>query len=117
MKLQCDEDGLLIQKGWKKFQKNNQLENGEYLVFRYDGALQFTIRIFSKNGLERQVKSTNMVENQQASIDGGSKRKRPEKFPKKTCANGENETGIMIHFQFFFLLLKVSIKWSKSDQI
>ncbi|WMV12980.1 hypothetical protein MTR67_006365 [Solanum verrucosum] len=92
VKLQCDEDGLLIHKGWKKFQKNNQLENGEYLVFRYDGALQFTIRIFSKNGLERQMKSTNMVKNKQASIDGGSKRKRPEKFPKQTCANGENDT-------------------------
>ncbi|KAG5625057.1 hypothetical protein H5410_010275 [Solanum commersonii] len=80
VKLQCDEDGLLIHKGW------------------YDGALQFTVRIFSKNGLERQMKSTNMVKNKQASIDGGSKRKRPEKypctskFPKQTCANGENDT-------------------------
>ncbi|KAL3382889.1 hypothetical protein AABB24_002408 [Solanum stoloniferum] len=49
--------------------------------------------------LERQVKlSTNMVKNQQAPIYGGSKRKRPEKypytskFPKQTHANGENDT-------------------------
>ncbi|KAH0767316.1 hypothetical protein KY290_003215 [Solanum tuberosum] len=49
--------------------------------------------------LERQVKSsTNMVKNQQAPIYGGSKRKRPEKypytskFPKQTHANSENDT-------------------------
>ncbi|XP_049350442.1 uncharacterized protein LOC125815091 [Solanum verrucosum] len=99
VKLQCDGRGLAYTQRLEKFQKNNQLQNGEYLVFRYDGALQFTIRIFSKNGLERQVKSPNMVKNQQASIfDGGSKRKRPEKypytskFPKQTLANGENDT-------------------------
>ncbi|KAJ8572876.1 hypothetical protein K7X08_009387 [Anisodus acutangulus] len=58
VKLQCDEDGLLIHKGWEKFQKNNQLEEGDFLVFTYDGGLQFTVRFFSKNGLEREVKST-----------------------------------------------------------
>uniref|UniRef100_M1CG27 Uncharacterized protein n=1 Tax=Solanum tuberosum TaxID=4113 RepID=M1CG27_SOLTU len=48
--------------------------------------------------LERQVKSTNKVKNQQAPIYGGSKRKRPEKypytskFPKQTRASGENDT-------------------------
>lgn len=37
------------------------------------GSLQFTTRIFSNNGLERQVKSTDMIKNQQASIyDRGS---------------------------------------------
>ncbi|KAH0784722.1 hypothetical protein KY290_004320 [Solanum tuberosum] len=99
VKLQCDGRGLAYTQRLEKFQKNNQLQNGEYLVFRYDGALQFTIRIFSKNGLERQVKSPNMVKNQQASIyDGGSKRKRPEKypyaskFPKQTRAYCENDT-------------------------
>ncbi|KAH0727493.1 hypothetical protein KY284_003358 [Solanum tuberosum] len=98
VKLQCDGRGLAYTQRLEKFQKNNQLQNGEYLVFRYDGALQFTIRIFSKNGLERQVKS-NMVKNQQASIyDGGSKHKRPEKypytskFPKQTRAYCENGT-------------------------
>lgn len=93
MKLHSDEDGLLIHKGWKKFQKNNQLQDGECLVFRYDGDMQFTVRIFSNNGLERQVNSTNMVKNQQASVyDGGSKRKRPQRCPYSSKQTHENAT-------------------------
>ncbi|XP_060168309.1 B3 domain-containing transcription factor VRN1-like isoform X2 [Lycium barbarum] len=99
VKLRCDEDSLLMRKGWKKFQKHNQLEEGELLVFRYDGALKFTVRIFGTNGLEREVKTPTMDKNKKASIyDGGRKRKRPEKypysskFPKQTHVNGENGT-------------------------
>ncbi|KAF3664331.1 putative B3 domain-containing protein-like [Capsicum annuum] len=99
VKLRYDEDGLLIHNGWDKFQKNNQLEDGEFLVFRYNGGLQFTVRIFTKNGLEREVKSTATGKNQQASVyDRGSKHKRPakypfsSKFPEQTRANGENST-------------------------
>ncbi|XP_059314109.1 B3 domain-containing protein REM9-like [Lycium ferocissimum] len=97
VKLQCDEDGLLIHKGWKKLLKYNQLQDGEFLLFRYDGDLQFTVGIFSKNGLEIEVKSTTMSKNKKATIsDGGKKRKKPgkypysSKFPKQTSANGEN---------------------------
>ncbi|KAK4378932.1 hypothetical protein RND71_000794 [Anisodus tanguticus] len=93
VKLQCDEDGLLIHKGWEKFQKNNQLEEGDFLVFRYDGGLQFTVRFFSKNGLEREVKSTTMGKNQEVQVSNKTRNpKRPAKINKRTRLDGENGT-------------------------
>ncbi|XP_016501194.1 B3 domain-containing protein REM16-like [Nicotiana tabacum] len=99
VKLHIDENGLLINQGWEKFHKDNHIEGGEFLLFRYDGALQFTIRIFSKNGMEREVKSINMDKNQKASIfDMDKNQKMPpkypynSKFPKQTHVDVENGT-------------------------
>ncbi|XP_019262063.1 PREDICTED: B3 domain-containing protein Os11g0197600-like [Nicotiana attenuata] len=93
VKLHIDEDGLLIHQGWEKFHKDNHIEDGEFLVFRYDRALQFTVRIFNKNGLEREAKSTTMDKNQKA--DTFKNQKRPPKYPynpKQTHVDVENGT-------------------------
>lgn len=44
---------LFFHKGWQEFVKDNSLEAGEFLVFRYDGNLGFDVQIFGKSGCEK----------------------------------------------------------------
>ncbi|XP_009769345.1 B3 domain-containing protein Os01g0723500-like [Nicotiana tabacum] len=54
MKLREDEEGLFFNAGgWNKFAREQQLEEGDFLLFQYDGKITFHVRIFNKNGLER----------------------------------------------------------------
>ncbi|XP_052194909.1 B3 domain-containing protein LOC_Os12g40080-like, partial [Diospyros lotus] len=45
--------GLALVDGWQEFSRDLSLENGELLVFVYNGNMQFTVRIYGPNGLER----------------------------------------------------------------
>ncbi|CAN6459998.1 unnamed protein product [Victoria cruziana] len=47
-----DGDSLVIHNGWKEFFKLQGLEVGDFLVFRYDGNMHFTVRAFGKSCCE-----------------------------------------------------------------
>lgn len=55
VKLERNEDGLFLRQGWKDFHRDNSLKENEFLLFRYDGAMVFSVRIFKVTGLERDV--------------------------------------------------------------
>ncbi|KAJ0795446.1 putative transcription factor B3-Domain family [Helianthus annuus] len=48
-------DGLFILNGWASFVRDHFLENGDSLVFRYDGNLHFTLQIFDQSSCEKET--------------------------------------------------------------
>lgn len=48
-------DGLYILDGWAAFVRDHFLENGDSLVFRYDGNLHFTLQIFDQSSCEKET--------------------------------------------------------------
>ncbi|KAL6012100.1 hypothetical protein ACLOJK_002576 [Asimina triloba] len=50
-----DAKGLLFQDGWKEFARENCLEVGYLLIFRYDGNSCFTMQVFDTSGCDRSL--------------------------------------------------------------
>ncbi|KAM7485673.1 hypothetical protein LguiA_001682 [Lonicera macranthoides] len=44
-----DENAVHFANGWQDFVKENSLQEGEFLVLRYNGSSSFTVRIFGKD--------------------------------------------------------------------
>ncbi|KAL7224042.1 hypothetical protein ACSBR1_025487 [Camellia fascicularis] len=44
-----DDDRLLFQQGWAAFVRDNSLEMGDFLLFRYEGDSQFHVDMYGKN--------------------------------------------------------------------
>ena len=45
--------GVFLKEGWREFLEDHCIGDGELLVVRYDGRMQFSIQIFDKNRVER----------------------------------------------------------------
>ncbi|XP_024161386.1 B3 domain-containing protein LOC_Os12g40080 [Rosa chinensis] len=52
VKLEEKNNDLFFHKGWKKFVKDNYLEEGDFLVFNYDGNSLFSVTIYDKSACE-----------------------------------------------------------------
>ncbi|KAF3785906.1 B3 domain-containing protein [Nymphaea thermarum] len=46
-------DRIIFEEGWNKFVEENGLDTNDFLVFRYDGELHFTVTIFDKSCVEK----------------------------------------------------------------
>lgn len=55
VKLEKHEGNIFFKTGWKGFVKDNSLEDGDFLVFSYDGHSLFDVEIFDKSGCEKVV--------------------------------------------------------------
>ncbi|KAL8547038.1 hypothetical protein ACS0TY_006675 [Phlomoides rotata] len=49
-------DGIFLKNGWEKLADYHSLTMGEFLVFRYDGAYSFIVKIFGTNGCKKKKK-------------------------------------------------------------
>lgn len=47
--------GLLFANGWKKFVSDHSIELGDFLVFRYDGGLHFSVLVFDATACEKEA--------------------------------------------------------------
>ncbi|XP_008787668.1 B3 domain-containing protein Os11g0197600-like isoform X2 [Phoenix dactylifera] len=47
--------GLLFANGWKKFVADHSIELGDFLVFRYDGGLHFSVLVFDATACEKEA--------------------------------------------------------------
>ena len=70
-----DANGTYLQKGWKKFMKENKLGGNEFLTFRYDGNMLFYVKIFDPSGDKRQVPP--VFGNRDGKQGQGGPKKRP----------------------------------------
>ncbi|KAK2981019.1 hypothetical protein RJ640_012178 [Escallonia rubra] len=52
--MQKANNGLFIRNGWQAFISGNSVKAGDFLVFRYNGSLSFTVKIFGKNGCKKE---------------------------------------------------------------
>ncbi|OIW17529.1 hypothetical protein TanjilG_22641 [Lupinus angustifolius] len=55
------EDTFIFENGWQQFAKEKCLEEGEFLVFEYDGKSTFYVKIFSKSGCRKEFETCNKV--------------------------------------------------------
>lgn len=46
-------EGVFLEEGWQQFVKANSLMHGHFLVFTYEGEMNFSVQIFEVNGIER----------------------------------------------------------------
>ncbi|XP_062018640.1 B3 domain-containing protein Os01g0723500-like [Rosa rugosa] len=44
---------IYLKEGWREFLEDHSIGDGEFLIVRYDGRMQFSIQIFDKNHVER----------------------------------------------------------------
>ncbi|RVW61323.1 B3 domain-containing protein [Vitis vinifera] len=78
-----DANGTYLQKGWKQFMKENNLGDSEFLTFRYDGNMQFYVKIFDKSGVQRLAALVSGNRTQEGTRVSNGKRAqgRPRKSP------------------------------------
>ncbi|KAI3958754.1 hypothetical protein MKX01_023430 [Papaver californicum] len=46
--------GIYLEKGWEVFVRENGLQVKDFLVFRYDGCMQFSVKVFNMHGVPRE---------------------------------------------------------------
>lgn len=61
------QDGIYLDKGWEVFVQVNGIQKYDFLVFRYEGSMQFSIKVFNMHGVPREeclapVRSSPLVE-------------------------------------------------------
>ncbi|MCL7047613.1 hypothetical protein MKW94_026449 [Papaver nudicaule] len=55
IKVHKDQDGgIYLEKGWEVFVRENGLQVSDLLLFRYNGSMQFSVKVFNKHGVERE---------------------------------------------------------------
>lgn len=49
-------NNLFFWSGWHDFVKDNSLDIGDFLVFKYDGNSMFKVKIYGRNACEKNVR-------------------------------------------------------------
>ena len=49
-------NGLFFRSGWQEFVKDNSLELGDFLIFKYVGKSTFNVKIYGRNACEKDRK-------------------------------------------------------------
>lgn len=70
------ENGWYLNDGWADFVKDHFLEQGDSVVFRYDGDLTFTLQIFDRSMCEKQAAFTTQSSQDVSKYDSNVVRKR-----------------------------------------
>ncbi|XP_049933640.1 putative B3 domain-containing protein Os04g0347400 [Nymphaea colorata] len=52
VELTNDSSGLVFKNGWEDFYKHHSLETGDFLIFRYNGNMHFSVRIYGRSYCE-----------------------------------------------------------------
>lgn len=53
-KVKKSQDGIYLDKGWEVFVQVNGIQKYDFLVFRYEGSMQFSIKVFNMHGVPRE---------------------------------------------------------------
>ncbi|XP_077218924.1 B3 domain-containing protein Os03g0620400-like isoform X2 [Tasmannia lanceolata] len=72
-------NGTYLQDGWQEFAKAHSLRVSDFLVFRYDGNMRFSVLIFDKTACEREDIFTCDSFQEPTFFHGPKKRGRPRK--------------------------------------
>ncbi|PIA54643.1 hypothetical protein AQUCO_00900893v1 [Aquilegia coerulea] len=73
------EDGMFLTDGWKDFVRDHSLGKYDFLVFRYEGNMYFTVAIFDQTGCQKDVGFNKRMHQKLGSSSGGKHRGRPLK--------------------------------------
>ncbi|XP_077218482.1 B3 domain-containing protein Os01g0723500-like isoform X2 [Tasmannia lanceolata] len=93
-------NGTYLQDGWQEFSKAHFLRVSDFLVFRYDGNMHFTVLIFDKTACEREYNFTSDNFQEKTFFHGPKKQGR---LPRKTaCERGDIFSRDNFQEQTFF---------------
>ncbi|KAK0582106.1 hypothetical protein LWI29_021529 [Acer saccharum] len=53
VEMNSTKDGVFMEDGWQQFLRDNSLTEKHFLVFSYDGNMNFSVQIFKPDGVER----------------------------------------------------------------
>ncbi|KAI3991316.1 hypothetical protein MKX01_034635 [Papaver californicum] len=53
-KVYKSKDGIFLEKGWEVFVRENGIQMYDFLVFRYEGNMQFSVKVFNIHGILRE---------------------------------------------------------------
>ncbi|GAB4847039.1 hypothetical protein Ancab_026051 [Ancistrocladus abbreviatus] len=53
--LEREGSNLFFKEGWQEFAKDNHLEVGDFLVFKYDGSSSFSVKIFGRTACAKEL--------------------------------------------------------------
>ncbi|XP_057968278.1 putative B3 domain-containing protein Os03g0621600 [Malania oleifera] len=56
-----DDNGVFMSNGWEGFVNDHTIEQGDFLIFRYDGKSTFDVKIFGKNGCQKCQKEEEVL--------------------------------------------------------
>lgn len=76
-------DGLCFQAGWSRFVLDNALQEGEFMVFKYNGHHVFEVLILGINGCERELTVEEDEEEGGSQVDNGEVGEEMEKETSK----------------------------------
>uniref|UniRef100_A0A7C8ZJU3 TF-B3 domain-containing protein n=1 Tax=Opuntia streptacantha TaxID=393608 RepID=A0A7C8ZJU3_OPUST len=76
-------DGLYFQGGWSRFVLDNSLQEGEFMVFKYNGHHVFEVLILGINGCERELTVEEDEEGGSSQVDNGEVGEEMEKGTSK----------------------------------
>ncbi|XP_072963653.1 putative B3 domain-containing protein Os04g0347400 [Typha angustifolia] len=75
--------GLFFGSGWKEFVRAYELLVGYFLVFRYEGNMIFTIKVFDLTGCRKEYKNLSSFDQEEAAEENIVPSKRKRKSEKK----------------------------------
>ncbi|XP_038717939.1 B3 domain-containing protein Os03g0620400-like isoform X2 [Tripterygium wilfordii] len=83
------DDGLFLHQGWPEFARDNFLECGDLLVFRYNGQLHFIVEVFDQSACKKEfVFNSEYRQQEPCEFDKNARKKRERE------ADGVSSTGI-----------------------
>lgn len=60
---------VIFEKGWKIFANDQSLEFGDFLVFSYDGDSRFSVTIFAKDGIKKDLGAVTTTDRSRVSVE------------------------------------------------
>lgn len=84
-------DGMFLSTGWAKFVEDHSLKEREFLVFRYNGNMHFTIQVFDTTACERDDLFEIQPCMTMSPIKGGNKKRRLRKRPLDVICHTEHQ--------------------------
>lgn len=74
-------DDLFLHQGWSAFVRDHFIECGDFLVFRYDSQLHFTVDVFDQSACEKEAAFQSKCSQDSSSLSRGMGQKRGREEP------------------------------------
>ncbi|CAN6460002.1 unnamed protein product [Victoria cruziana] len=118
VKLAADRDGLLFKNGWKEFFEHHVLRVGDFLLFRYNGNMHFTVQVFGRSCCEDSYVFTDEHEKVPEAFRRPVRllARKPEEKQRPSCSNDKTMKQPHLKHEVKSTIFAQSIKGNPSFQ-
>lgn len=86
--------GAFFLNGWRKFQKDNYIDTGDFLVFQYNGDFGFKAKIFGRSGCEKITSDIVEVKVQNEGQEKKEEENEEEDYKDDTVVEDDNNNSV-----------------------